>query len=61
MKSMIIDGFVQAQQAFFDQRHRRGGGDGLGERGDPKDGVAPQGRVVGEGRRADGVDVHIIA
>ena len=34
---------------------------GLGERGDPEDGVAGQRGVVVQRRCADGVDVHVVA
>src|SRR5207302_10869044 len=37
------------------------GDDRFGERGDTEDGVARQGGVVDEGRRANGVDVHVVA
>jgi len=57
----LVGRLLEAKEPFFDQRHRGHGGDGLGERGDPEDGVARQGGVIDEGRRADGVDVHIVA
>src|SRR5216683_930986 len=39
----LVDGLLEAQEALFDQRHCGRGGDGLGERGDPEDGVAREG------------------
>ena len=57
----VVDRILEPEEALLDQRHRRDGGDRLCERGDPEDGVARERGVCGEGRRADGVDVHVLA
>ena len=61
LRQQLVDRLLQPQQALVDQRQRRRRGDRLGQRGDPEDRVALQRRVVAERRRADGVDVQLVA
>jgi len=55
-----LDRFVEPQPAVFHQDHRRGRGDGLGDRGDAEDGVAPHGRRIVERQRAELLHVDVV-
>ena len=56
-----LDRIVERQDAVVDQRHGAGGADGLGERGDAEDGVAPQRRRIVERGVAEHLDVDVVA
>ena len=55
----LVDRLVQLEDPLLHQRQGRRGDDGLGERGDPKDGVVGQRGVVGHRRVPDGPDVDV--
>ena len=55
-----LDGIVEAQDAFLDEDHRRGGDDGLRHRGDPEDAVALHRRAP-DREASDHIDVHLAA
>ena len=59
--NQIVDRLVEAQDALLDERHRRGGGDRLAQRGDAEDGVSAKRPRLGERGASDDIDLDVIA
>jgi hypothetical protein len=57
----VVDRLVQPEDALLDQDHRCDGGDRLGHRADPEDGVPGHGLVAVDGPAADALDVRLAA
>jgi hypothetical protein len=55
----VIDRAVEAQNALLDEGEGGHRGDGLGQRSDPEDGVAPHRLAVAKGLGADHVNVDL--
>jgi hypothetical protein len=55
-----IDRVVETEPTLLHQDHGGGRSDGLGERGDAKDGVAPHRRGLPERDRAHRLHVHVV-
>ena len=55
---VFFHGIVHVDLAFIDKDHEPCGGDGLGLRGDPEDGVSTHGLLRGDVHGADGFDIE---